>query len=209
MQEPTQPQVGVSEGSGNKLAKIAPIIFGFVILIVLSEFAFLWYTQKGRPKLEESGITEIPIVNNLLPETPPPEIIGASLYPEKAFAFADIVQSLKDLGKEEFVRSAGASFSVKGNFLEAGREKREFDGVVYNYKIKIENLTKDKTLSFWFKNREIEAATIVFVTGDKAGQKLNIEDIKPGYFVSMKIASDLLDSTTDSKLFLEVSSFGQ
>ena len=209
MQESAQPQVVVSGGSGNKLAKIAPIILGLVILIVLSELAFLWFTQRAKPKLEESGITEIPIVNNLLSETPQPEIIGASLYPEKAFVFADLVQSFKDLEKEEFLQSAGASLSVRGNVLEAGVEEREFDGGVYRYKIKIENSTKDKTLSFPFTNREIEEATIIFVSGDKAGQKLKIEDIKPGYFVSVKIVFDLLDSTTDSKVFLEVSSFGQ
>ena len=209
MEDPAGPQVVVGGGSGNKLSKIALIIFGLLILVVVSEFAYLWYTQKARPKLEESGITEIPIVNNFIAETPQPEIIGGSLYPEKAFAFADIIQSLKDLEKEEFVRSAAGSFSVKGNVLEAGREEKEIDGVFYSYKIKIENTNKDKALSFWFTNQEIESATIVFVTGDKAGQKLNFEEIKPGYFLSIKFFFDLLDSTTDSSLFLEVSSFGQ
>ena len=209
MPESAQPQVVVSGNGGNKLAKIAPIILGFVILIVLSEFAFLWYSKKARPKLEESGIKEIPIVNNFVAETPPPEIIGGTLYPEKAFAFADTLQNIKDLGKEEFVRSAGVNFSVKGNVLEVILDVREVDGISYSHKIKIENSTKNKALSFWFTDQEIETARIVFVTGDKAGQKLNFEDIKPGYFVSMQVAFDLLDSTPDSRLFLEVSSFGQ
>ena len=209
MEDPAGHQVVVGGGSGNKLSKIALIIFGLLILVVVSEFAYLWYTQKARPKLEESGITEIPIVNNLVAETPLPEIIGAILYPEKAFVFAEHIQRIKDLGKEEFIRSAWASYSIRGNVVEAVREEKEIDGVFYGYKIKIENTNKDKTLSFRFTNQEIETAIIFSVTGDKAGQKLNFEEIKPGYFLSIKFFFDLLDSTTDSSLFLEVSSFGQ
>lgn len=199
-------QVGSPEesGGGGKFLKIVLIVFALAILVLVSEFVYITFSRRSE---STSSRTSAPAEEE--GRTVVSEEGQKGVNVAKAFAFADLVQSFKDLGKEEFIQSAGASLSVRGNVLEAGVEEREIDGALYRYKIKIENATKDNAVSFPFTNQEIESATIIFVSGDKAGQKLKIEDIKPGYFVSMKIVSDLLDRTTDYKLFLEVSSFGQ
>ena len=205
MNSPSPQSAVQTSGKGSKFAKIALIFLGLVLLVLLSEFGYLWYTQRAGLPQESS----LPKSSSLVGETPDqqapaPQIFGASLVPEKASTLAETLQRLSDANKDAFFRSADVVLLSTGDVSEAKAEEKIEGSNYYVYKITIQAPQQNSFLVYWFTQSELDNARVTLIQPNQQTQNVSVKDIVRGDSLTIRENIDLLDTAPDSRLFLEV-----
>lgn len=197
MDEPVQ-SVQPDSGSNN-FQKIALIIFGFVVLIVLSEGAYFLYTQYL------SQVSPIPSIvpQTVVEESPSPFTGAKKINLEKGEAYFEYLRRIEELRKTDFVVEAGFNIIISGRIVENKIINERIDNTPFVYLIKLE---KDgQTLTQKLSQDEFNSLKIYLVSeGGAEKNPITINDVKVGDFAILKFNSDFLDTSPIDELTLEI-----
>ena len=181
--------------SSNKLIKIALIVLGIVLLVIVSEVAYYLYSESGLGQSQESEST-----SSIFQPTPEPTPSRKSINIEKIKLFTANFEGLKP--KESFFDKATINTSVTGEVVDTYPDEAEVNGVEVVYAIKLKNAI-GQTLAYRFTQDEITNAYVILV-GPGAQREIEIKEIQTGDNVNIKETIDLLDESSSSRLILEV-----
>src|SRR3972149_9955634 len=197
MDEPVQ---SVQPGSGsNNFQKIAFIIFGFVLLIVLSEGAYLLYTRYFSESSPAQTIVPQPVVE----ESPSPFTGAKKINLEKGELYLEYLRRIEELRKTDFVVEAAFNIIVSGRIVESKIINERIDNTPLVYLIKLE---KDgQTLTQKFSQDDFNSLKVYLISAGGAEKNpIAINDVIVGGFAILKYNSDFLDTSSSVEITLEV-----
>lgn len=165
-------------------------LIGMLVLVVGGEFAYLYFLKSETKQSEESQV-----VSTLTPR-PIPAGRNFSFYREKLEGKLDILDPESD-------KSPLAGFVKEANFVTVVSGVVEFTGPTESttsdsgvgYKIVLTN-SQGETLSGTFTPTELANATLVGIN--------DIHQLKKGDFIEIRAETNLLDSSSDDRLTLNV-----
>jgi hypothetical protein len=202
-QQPAPIQTTPPVQKNTKLLKVAVIGLVVTLIIILSEVGYLVFSGYGRTyfqlKSESQNETAVPASSPTPVPTPsvefvlPEEIIQSN----KVDGFLYILEGLES--KETFIKAATINSAYGG--VVTSTSQGEVEGVGFRYIIDAKN-DLEQTIRFRFSKEEIDSAEIYLVSNNN--EKISFGDIKPDDNLTVKVVSDLLDSSPDSKLSLEI-----
>src|SRR3989304_6717770 len=197
MDEPVQ-SVQPDSGSNN-FQKIAFIIFGFVVLIVLSEGAYLLYTRY----LSESSPVQPALPHPVIEESPSPFTGAKKINLEKGESYFEYLRRVEELTKTDFVVEAAFNIIVSGRIVENKIVNERIDNVPYVYLIKLEK--NGQTLTQKFSQDDFNSLKVYLISAEGAEKTpITINDVKPGDFAILKFNSDFLDTSSSVEITLEI-----
>src|SRR3989304_5727816 len=196
MDEPVQ-SVQPDSGSNN-FQKIAFIIFGFVLLIVLSEGAYLLYTRYFSESSPAQTIVPQPVVE----ESPSPFTGAKKINLEKGESYFEYLRRVEELRKTDFVVEAAFNIIVSGRIVENKIVNERIDNTPIVYLIKLE---KDgQTLTQKFSQDDFNSLKIYLVSEGGAEKTLiTINEVESGDFAILKFNPDFLDTSSSDEITLE------
>ena len=182
--------------SSNKFIKIALIVLGIVLLVVVSEVAYYLYSEGGFGQTQESES-----ISSISQPTPAPTVLfKKSINVEKIKAFAAGFESLKP--KESFYDKATVNTSVTGEVVSAYSDRERINDFEVVYAIKLKNEI-GQILTYRLTQDEIDNVHIVLV-GSSANGEIEIQQIQKGDQLNIKETINLLDESPNSRLIFEV-----
>jgi len=197
MDEPVQ-SVQPDSGSNN-FQKIAFIIFGFVVLIVLSEGAYLLYTRY----LSESSPVQPALPQTVIEESPSPFTGAKKINLEKGESYFEYLRRVEELRKTDFVVEAAFNIIVSGRIIENKIINEQIDNVPYVYLIKLEK--NGQTLTQKFSQDDFNSLKIYLVSEGGAEKTLiTINEVESGDFAILKFNPDFLDTSSSDEITLEI-----
>ena len=176
---------------GKTLKKVAIILGGFIVLIILSELVYLGYTRFLAPQRTSTPTQEVEIPSNA------PKKINI----DKVTLYSDILHGLQD--KSSFFLSANTNLVMSGRVRESELKQEVIDEKRYVYKLVLEN-DEDKILVYRFTEGDLEH-TKTYLTEEGSKTEIKLEDIKVGYSAIVRTYVDLLDSSLYDTVTLDVS----
>jgi len=185
-------------GGGNNFQKIALIIFGFVVLILLSEGAYFLYTHY----FSQTGTAPSVVPQLVIEESPSPFTGAKKINLEKGESYFEYLRRIEELRKTDFVVEAGLSIIISGRIVENKIINERIGDATYVYLIKFE---KDvQTFTQKFSQDEFNSLkTYLISEGGAEKTPITINDVKPGDFAILKINSDFLDMSSIDEITLE------
>jgi hypothetical protein len=202
-QQPPPMQTTAPVQKNSKLLKVAIVGLVIMLVIILSEVGYLVFSGYGRTyfqlKSEPQEIVVVPTVAPTPIPTPSVEITlpEKSIQPNKTYDFLYILEKLES--KEAFIDAITINSTYKGVVVSTSQE--EIDNTGLRYIIDVKN-DQEQTIRFQFSSQEIDSAEIYLSSNNN--EKISFDDIKPNDNLETKIISDLLDSSSDSKLILTI-----
>jgi hypothetical protein len=190
------------EPARNKIFKPALIIFCIILIIVISEVGYLVFKGYNKTYLQpQATMTPTPTP---VPSPPTLEDIQAGfprthISSDKARNFADRLDFLSP--KLEFIQNASMNFVVAGTLVESSPERGETEGIEYVHRI-ILKTESGKLLTNLLTESELEYADIYLYISTGVSQ-IEIDEIRPGDFISLRYITNLLDPSPHSRLILE------
>ena len=197
MDEPVQ-SVQPDSGSNN-FQKIALIIFGFVVLILLSEGAYFLYTHY----FSQTGTAPSVVPQTVIEESPSPFTGAKKINLEKGESYFEYLRRVEELRKTDFVVEAAFNIIVSGRIVENKIVNERIDNTPIVYLIKLE---KDgQTLTQKFSQDDFNSLKVYLISGEGAEKTpITINDVKPGDFAILKFNSDFLDTSSSVEITLEI-----
>ncbi|OGM54254.1 hypothetical protein A3E15_02820 [Candidatus Woesebacteria bacterium RIFCSPHIGHO2_12_FULL_42_9] len=180
-----------AEDKGKSLKKVAIILGGFIVLIILFELAYLGYTRFLAPQKTSTPTQEAEIPSN------GPKKINI----DKVTLYSDILYGLKD--KSSFFLSANTNLVIGGKVRESDLKEEVIDEKRYVYKLVLEN-DEDQTLVYRFTEGDLNNMK-VYLTDAEVKTEIKPEDVKVGYYAIVRTYVDLLDSSLYDTVTLDVS----
>ena len=180
-----------AEDKGKSLKKVAIILGGFIVLIILFELAYLGYTRFLAPQKTSTPTQEAEIPSN------GPKKINI----DKVTLYSDILYGLKD--KSSFFLSANTNLVIGGKVRESNLKEEVIDEKRYVYKLVLEN-DEDQTLVYRFTEGDLNNMK-VYLTDAEVKTEIKPEDVKVGYYAIVRTYVDLLDSSLYDTVTLDVS----
>lgn len=197
MDEPVQ-TVQPDSGSNN-FQKIALIIFGFVLLIVLSEGAYFLYTRY----FSESNPVQPALTQTVIEESPAPFTGAKKINLEKGELYFEYLRRIEELRKTDFVVEATFNIIVSGRIVENKIINERIDNTPFVYLIKLEK--DEQTLTQKLSQDEFNSLKIYLVSeGGAEKNPITINDVKVGDFAILKFYSDFLDTSPIDEITLEI-----
>lgn len=197
MDEPVQAVVP-SDG-GNNFQKIALIIFGFVLLIVLSEGAYLLYTRYFSQTSPVQPVLTQPVVE----ESPSPFTGAKKINLEKGETYFEYLRRIEELRKTDFVVEATFNVLISGKIIETKIINEQIGSIPYVYLIRFEK--GEQTLSQKFSQDEFNSLKVYLISGGGAEKTpIDINEVLAGDFAIVKINSDFLDTSSTGEITLEI-----
>jgi hypothetical protein len=190
----------ITTSKRSRFTKPLLIVIAAVLVITISELGYYIYTKKGvGQKLEtETSILVSPAPESRFytPEMETPKLINY----EK---LADLVKNLEAFKSGgEFFQQASVYLAASGIVTESAFSLLEKDGLTYVYFIIIKTQSGQEARQ-WLTAKQVESSkTLLLSPGSE--EKISLSEIKPGDFVTIKETIDLLDSSPQSEIILEV-----
>ncbi|MGB9883543.1 MAG: hypothetical protein ACPLRN_03470 [Microgenomates group bacterium] len=170
--------------------KLLKIVFGILFLVLLGEIGYLIYTFNQNQK----KISSLPIITQSVNQTQPQTNINSNpAYSNKT------IESLSYL-KKNIVTSSILENNYQGKIIEIDNQEGylQKEDFKYVFKIRIEN--QDDTNSFYFNKDELEKINVY----DKNNQKMSIDTLKIGDFVSIKEKLNLLEDPNNNLVSFDI-----
>ena len=180
-----------AEDKGKSLKKVAIILGGFIVLIILFELAYLGYTRFLAPQKTSTPTQEAEIPSN------GPKKINI----DKVTLYSDTLYGLKD--KSSFFLSANTNLVIGGKVRESDLKEEVIDEKRYVYKLVLEN-DEDQTLVYRFTEGDLNNMK-VYLTEAETKTEIKPEEVKIGYYAIVRTYIDFLDSSLYDTLTLDVS----
>ena len=204
VQAPQQPppiQTTAPVQKNNKLLKVAIIGLVIMLIIILSEVGYLIFSGYGRTyfQLKSDSQNETAAIPASLPtpiSTPSVEFSPPknSIQSSKVDNFLYILEALES--KESFIEAVTVNSTFKAIVTSTSQDGIKDRG--FRYIINAKN-DQGQTIGFRFSIQEIDSAEISL-----NNEEISFGDIKPDDILTVKVISDLLDNSLDSKLILEI-----
>jgi len=202
-QQPSPIQTTTPVQKSSKLLKIAVIGLVIMLIIILSEVGYLIFSGYGRTyfqlKSESQNETAVPTSSPMPIPTPSVEFT----LPEKGIQSNKTDNFLSILGflesKEEFIEAVTINSTYSGIVTSTSQEDTSIPDFPYIINAKND---LEQTIRFRFSSQEVDSAEIYLVSNNN--EEISFSDIKPDDNLTVKVISDLLDSSSDSKLLLEI-----
>ena len=190
-----------SEGSeeGVNFQKIALIIFGLFLLIVLLEGAYFVYTNY----FSESNPAQPALPQTTIEESPLPLSGANKMNLEKGENYLGYLREIEKSKISEFVVAARFNIIISGRIVENKNIDEIREDIHYVYLIKLD---KDaKTLVYKLSQGEFDSLKTYLISEAGAEKNpININDVKPGDFAILKIDLDFLDTSAIGERTLEI-----
>ena len=200
-QQPPPIQTTAPEKKNNKKFKIAVIGLVVMLIIILSEVGYLIFSGYGRTyfQLKSDSQNETAAIPASLPtpiSTPSVEFAlpENSIQSSKVDNFLYILEALEP--KESFIEAVTVNSTYKAIVTSTSQEGIKDRG--FRYIINAKN-DQGQTIGFRFSIQEIDSAEISL-----NNEEISFSDIQPDDILTVKVISDLLDNSLDSKLILEI-----
>ena len=205
VQAPQQPppiQTTTPVRKNNKLLKVAIIGLVVMLIIILSEVGYLIFSGYGRTyfQLKSESQNETAAIPASLPthisthsvEFALPE--SSILQQNKIDNFFYILTHLES--KDSFIEAVTINSTYKAIVTSTSQEEIQNVGLSYIITGKDD---QGQTIGFRFSSQEIDSAEISL-----NNEEISFSDIQPDDILTVKVISDLLDNSPDSKLILEI-----
>jgi len=186
----------------NKILKIGIIGLVIILIIILSEVGYLVFNGYGRTYFQLKSQSQEEIANSPTPSPIPNSPTSPTFTLSKDSNFQqnklnDFLFMINGLSsKESFIQTVVINTSFKAIVVSTSREENSA-----KYTINAKN-DSGQTIEFKFSSQEMDSAKI-YLTSNST-ENISFDDIKEGDILTVKVASDLLDSSPDSKLILEI-----
>ena len=180
-----------AEDKGKSLKKVAIILGGFIVLIILFELAYLGYTRFLAPQ-KTSTTTQEAEVSTMGPK---------KINIDKVTFYSEAIYGLKD--KSSFFLSANTNLVIGGEVRESDLKEEVIDEKRYVYKLVLEN-DEDQTLVYRFTEGDLNNMK-VYLTEAETKTEIKPEEVRIGYYAIVRTYIDFLDSSLYDTLTLDVS----
>ena len=185
-------------GGGVNLTRWSLIVLGIVFLIVVAELTYLAFSQnisifsKASPTPTPASETEERSVTKQEEVT-----YTGGIYVSKVQEFLTIADVLAP--KKEFIYDSTITLTVHG-IIEQIEKDVTLDGKTYAYILRLMN--SGKNMDYLISQGELDKLTVVLNEGER--REGTIADIAVGDDVLIHLTKNLLDSSPDSTIILEV-----
>ncbi len=206
-QQPAPMQAPAPVQKKNKVLKVAVIGLAVMLIIILSEVGYLVFSGYGRTYFQlkseaQEETTETPVASaspmpTSIPSLEVPLLKDNALQSSKIDNFLYILDHLES--RESFFKTVAVNVTYEAIVIDTSREGTE--GTDFRYIINAKD-DQGTAIGFRFSKEEIDAAEIFLVSNDN--EKISFDDIKPNDKLTVKVTSDLLDNSPNSKLILEI-----
>lgn len=198
MDGPATSQPAVQTPRGSKFTKIALIVLGIIVLVVISETGYYFYTQRlGGPSLIPTP-TATPTQEREITTIGPGD---KAIRYQKAIFFAE--QMVRLVPVSTFFLSLNINSVTYGEVASSALEERLSEGVKYTYHLVRIN-TSGQELNTWLTPEEV--AKVKVVLRDQAGETpIKLEDIQPGDLLLMREEINLLADSKEDTITFEIS----
>ena len=201
MDGPATPQSAVQTPRGSKLAKLALIVLGIIILVVLSEAGYYFYTQKAGAPSPIPTPTPAPVGERTLTTGEPGQ---KALRYEKALSFTDGLEAL--VPKSSFFLSSTITSVTYGEVVNSVFEDNALGGVKYVYRLTRTNESGD-FLNFWLTQDEVSRIKVILRNGETE-TPMELQDIRAGDSVLVRQEINLLADAKEDTITFEVTRSG-
>lgn len=197
MDGPATPQSAVQTPRGSNLSKIALIVLGVIVLIVVSEAGYYFYTQKAGAPSPIPTPTAVPVGERTVITVEPG---GKVLRYEKALAFTDGLEGL--VPKSSFFLSSTINSATYGEVVSSAFEDKTLGGVKLAYQLTRTN-DSGAFLKIWLTQDEVSRLKVITRDGDTE-TPLQVKDINVGDFVLVRQEYNLLADDEEDTITFEV-----
>jgi hypothetical protein len=190
-QTPVSPVVHLPNNN-NKIVKIAGIILGIVFVFVLAEAAYYFYNQK-QPAIPAETADETV-------SSPAEEANGT--FVKKLDDARGQFDYLAEHG--DFFKEASFRTTAEGRVLSSTKENRVVNGNTFVYTLRIQSTKANKPLSYNFSQGELKSMDVGIVPPNGQSIPSRIEEIKEGDLVEIITITNLLSSSTDDSVTINI-----
>lgn len=196
-------------GGGPNLTRWGLIVLGIFFLIVVGELTYLAFSQKSPAPIfkKEAVVSPSPspvaeTEERTIVQEQEPQYKG-SINADKIVDFLRIADILAP--KKEFVSASTITLTVRGVVEEAFQGEVISEGRPYVYRLRLAN--SGKNLTYLLSQGEMAGLTVILGGGDR--KEGTISDVAVGDDVIIYQTTNLLDSSPDAKIILEVTKKAQ
>lgn len=191
-----------------KKALIIRVLVGVLIIVIISELAYLAYNNYLKPNTLNSGpilesVEESPDLTENSRDPSSPENQEAKVIEKVNDITLPLLQSSFDTISYPGIKlsNASVSFSLQGKIKEVGYEEIEIDGTKYIYFFK---MVQDKSvIPVYFTQKDLISSTVT--DQNKPSELLSVNDLSVGDDILLGVNINLINNPEgNSKMIIKI-----